>query len=45
MQATPRSLVLTHGDQAARDWFAQELAIRAPGTKVIDPVQLQTYQV
>lgn len=45
VQATPRSLVLTHGDQAARDWFAQELAIRAPGTKVIDPVPLQTYQV
>ncbi|HEY0966425.1 MAG TPA: MBL fold metallo-hydrolase [Opitutaceae bacterium] len=45
VQATPRSLILTHGDQAARDWFARELAIKAPNTKVIDPVPLQTYQV
>lgn len=45
IQATPRSLILTHGDPEARAWFARELAAKAPETKVIDPVPGQTYQV
>ncbi|MFI5358164.1 MAG: MBL fold metallo-hydrolase, partial [Opitutales bacterium] len=45
IQAKPRSIVLTHGDQPARDWFAQQLAEKAPGTKVIDPVPGREYQV
>ncbi|MBP6508349.1 MAG: MBL fold metallo-hydrolase [Opitutaceae bacterium] len=45
VQATPRSIVLTHGDQPARDWFAAELAKASPKTKVIDPVPGKEYQV
>jgi Cft2 family RNA processing exonuclease len=45
VQATPRSIVLTHGETPARAWFAQQLAEKLPQTKVLDPVPLQTYQV
>lgn len=45
VQTRARSLVLTHGDPPARQWFAQQLAERAPGMKVIDPVPLQPYEV
>ncbi|MFT3780708.1 MAG: MBL fold metallo-hydrolase [Nibricoccus sp.] len=45
VQATPRSIVLTHGDPEARAWFAQELAKQLPKTKILDPVPLQQYQV
>jgi hypothetical protein len=29
-------------DPAARGWFAEQLALELPGTKVIDPVPLKT---
>ena len=45
VQAAPRSLVLTHGDPPARAWFAEQLAIKAPKTTVLDPVPGKTYQV
>lgn len=45
VQANPRSLILTHGEPAARDWFARELAAKLPQTKVLDPVPGTTYQV
>jgi len=45
VQATPRSIVLTHGDQPARDWFAAELAKQLPNAKILDPIPLKTYQV
>jgi Cft2 family RNA processing exonuclease len=45
VQATPRSIVLTHGDPLARAWFATELAKQLPKAKILDPVPLQTYQV
>ena len=45
LQATPRAIVLTHGDPPARAWFAEQLALNAPKIKVIDPVPLKTYQV
>lgn len=45
VQTTARSIVLTHGDPAARAWFAAQLAEKAPQSKVLDPVPLQTYQV
>jgi Cft2 family RNA processing exonuclease len=45
IQTSARTIVLTHGDPAARNWFAQQLAQLAPGTKVLDPVPLQEYQV
>ena len=45
VQATPRSIVLTHGEAPARAWFAQQLSEKLPQTKVLDPVPLQIYQV
>ncbi len=45
VQATPRSIVLTHGEPEARAWFAKELASQLPKTKILDPVPLKTYQV
>lgn len=45
VQTQARSIVLTHGDQAARDWFSQQLAEKAPKSKVIDPVPLKPYLV
>ena len=45
VQTGARSIVLTHGDQPARDWFSQQLAILAPKSTVLDPVPLKEYQV
>ncbi|MCF3650201.1 MBL fold metallo-hydrolase [Synoicihabitans lomoniglobus] len=45
LQATPRAVVLTHGDPAARKWFEGQFAARGPDIKVLDPVPGQTYQV
>jgi Cft2 family RNA processing exonuclease len=45
IQTQARSVILTHGDQAARDWFVKELGAKMPGSKIIDPVPLQTYEV
>ena len=45
IQTGARSIVLTHGDPDARAWFAAQLAEKAPKSKVLDPVPLQTYQV
>lgn len=45
IQTQARSVILTHGDQPARDWFVKELTEKMPGTRVIDPVPRQTYQV
>jgi len=45
VQTGARSIVLTHGDQPARDWFAAQLAEKAPKSRVLDPVPLKTYQV
>jgi Cft2 family RNA processing exonuclease len=42
VQTQARSIVLTHGDPAARHWFAEQLAQALPGTKVLDPVPLKT---
>ncbi|HEY3758100.1 MAG TPA: MBL fold metallo-hydrolase [Opitutaceae bacterium] len=45
VQTGARSIVLTHGDPPARGWFKQQLSVRLPTAKVLDPVPLQTYQV
>jgi Cft2 family RNA processing exonuclease len=45
LQATPRTIVLTHGEKPARAWFQEQLTLKLPDTKVIDPVPLQTYEV
>lgn len=41
VQTKARSIVLTHGDPAARAWFAEQLARELPGTRIIDPVPLK----
>jgi Cft2 family RNA processing exonuclease len=45
VQTGARSIVLTHGDPAARAWFAGQLEAHAPRSKVLDPVPLKPYQV
>jgi Cft2 family RNA processing exonuclease len=45
VQTGARSIVLTHGDPAAREWFAQQLASLLPSAKVIDPIPLKQYLV
>ena len=45
LQATPRAIVLTHGDPEARKWFAAQILERAEKTQVTDPVPMETYQV
>ena len=45
VQTEARSVILTHGDPAARAWFMEQLTAQMPNTKVLDPVPLQTYQV
>ena len=45
LQATPRCIVLTHGEKPARAWFEEQLIAKLPNSKVIDPVPLQTYEV
>jgi Cft2 family RNA processing exonuclease len=41
----PRSIVLTHGDPPARAWFAEQLKVKLPHSKLTDPVPLHTYTV
>ncbi len=45
VQTSARSVVLTHGDPAARAWFMEQLTRQMPNTRVLDPVPLQMYQV
>ncbi len=45
VQTNARSVVLTHGDPAARAWFMAQLSEKMPNASVLDPVPLQTYQV
>ena len=45
VQTTARSIVLTHGEPAARAWFVDQLTQQLPGTRVLDPVPLTPYQV
>jgi len=45
IQSHARAVILTHGDPPARAWFAEQLAIKMPNAKVLDPVPLQTYTV
>ena len=38
-----RSIVLNHGDDDARNWFAEQLAERAPESEILDPKPLFAY--
>jgi Cft2 family RNA processing exonuclease len=44
-QTKARSIVLTHGDPAARAWMNQQLTATMPQTKILDPIPLQQYLV
>ena len=44
-QSEARAIVLTHGDQNARDWFYRELKRRLPDTKILDPKPLEAYEI
>lgn len=41
----PRSIVLTHGDPEAREWFQQALPKAIPGVQIHNPVPLQRTEV
>ncbi|MDP3073159.1 MAG: MBL fold metallo-hydrolase [Opitutaceae bacterium] len=45
VQTGAKCVVLTHGDPAARAWFAAQLGAQMPDTRVLDPVPLKTYTV
>ena len=45
VQATPNTIILTHGEREARDWFLQQLKQALPNTKVIDPTPLAPYEI
>jgi len=45
VQTKARSIVLTHGDPGARDWFRKQLAVESPKAKLIDPIPPRTYDV
>lgn len=44
-QVEPRTLILGHGDDDARAWFAQEVAVRYPKIKVLQPGPGETVEV
>ncbi|HMO64572.1 MAG TPA: MBL fold metallo-hydrolase RNA specificity domain-containing protein [Verrucomicrobiota bacterium] len=41
----PRAVILGHGDDDARAWFAREIAARHPKVKVLDPGPGETLEV
>ncbi|MCH6257419.1 MBL fold metallo-hydrolase [Puniceicoccaceae bacterium K14] len=45
LRANPKNIVLTHGDQNARDWFSQSIKSADPTIQVIDPTPLEPYTI
>lgn len=45
IQSQAKSIVLTHGDQAARDWFKAYLGAKVPSASIVDPVPLQRFRI
>jgi Cft2 family RNA processing exonuclease len=45
VQTKARSIVLTHGDPGARDWFKGELTLALPKARILDPIPLRMYEV
>jgi Cft2 family RNA processing exonuclease len=45
VQTGARTIVLTHGDPPAREWFAEQLAVQLPTAKIVNPVPLKEYLV
>ena len=44
-QTQARSIILTHGDQEAREWFETELGQRLPNSRILNPTPTVLYQV
>ncbi|HYG33792.1 MAG TPA: MBL fold metallo-hydrolase [Clostridia bacterium] len=44
-QAEPRVVLLTHGDDDARNWFEEQIRIRHPKIKVLQPKPGETVEV
>jgi Cft2 family RNA processing exonuclease len=44
-QTSARTIVLTHGDHDARQWFEAQLSKRLKQTKILDPEPLVSYNV
>lgn len=45
MVVNPKSIILTHGDPIAREWFETTLAEKLPETRIINPIPAQEYTV
>jgi Cft2 family RNA processing exonuclease len=45
VQTQAKCVILTHGDPLARAWFQEQLTAKMPGTRVIDPVPLESYEI
>jgi len=45
VQTDARSIVLTHGDPAARAWFTEALSVKLPKALILDPIPLREYTV
>lgn len=45
LAAEPKTIVLTHGDPGARDWFAEQLEADDHPVRVIDPTPLETVEI
>ena len=45
VQTGARTIVLTHGDPPAREWFAEQLTVQLPTAKIVNPVPLKEYLV
>ena len=44
-QVSPRTVLLSHGDDAARDWFEEKIRARHPKMKIIQPQPGKAVQV
>ena len=44
-QSEARSIILTHGEAEARDWFEAELEKRLPDSQILNPTPGVLYQV
>ena len=45
VQAKPENIILTHGENEARNWFLQTLNKHMGDTQIIDPEPGQTYSL
>lgn len=44
-EMSPRQIILTHGENEARQWFSDQFAHHLPTTQVLDPVPGERYTV